>query len=162
MGLFSQKPKDKHKLLQNDVETDVRPKTIRRTSETAVRAPPQGYHGPHFHQGPAQEDIWNRRQQNIQIPYEDIRGRSHSFHSPIKQHGYSNPYEIRPGSFTERMKQEYTDYHEKTESCNTNFPAVRQAKNLEIGRKHTPQAIHGRKIMAGIDLAIERRIHANT
>lgn len=163
MGLFSQKPKDKYKALHPDSDRHTRPNPGRRTSETAVNAPSPGHHGPHFHQGPAQDDIWNRRQQsNQEVSYEDICGRSHSFHNPIKQPEYSNPYEKRPVPWTPRMKQEYADYKVKVETYGQNESAVNKAKTLPIGRKHSPEASQGRQIMTAVDLAIEGRIQAST
>ncbi|KAJ5439733.1 uncharacterized protein N7458_010731 [Penicillium daleae] len=161
MGLFGHKSKENQKLQYPIGGKRTRPSPGRRTTETSVNAPLPGYHGPHFHRGPAQEDIWNQRQQNIQISYEDIRGRSHTFHSPIEQHQYSNPYELRPGPFTKRMEQEYADYKKKAETCGTNRSAVKQAKNVPVGRNYVPETIHGRQIMTAVDLAIEGRIQAN-
>jgi hypothetical protein len=161
MGLFSQKPKDKYKVLHPDSDRHTRPNPGRRTSETAANTPSPGYHGPHFHQGPAQDEIWNRRQ-NGSVPYEDIRGRSHSFHSPIKQHEFSNPYEVQPDPWTPRMEQEYADYKSKVETCNKNMRSVRAAKQIPVGRKADPEASRGPQIMAAVDLAIEGRIQAST
>jgi hypothetical protein len=59
------------------------------------------------------------------------------------------------------MEQEYADYKKKAEACGTNRSAVKQAKNVPVGRNYVPETIHGRQIMTGVDHAIEGRIQAN-
>ncbi|KAJ5174468.1 uncharacterized protein N7482_000345 [Penicillium canariense] len=155
MGLFTRNKRDKR---ASETEYDIREP---RAAHADHPRPPPSYHGPHFEKGPAQEAIWNSRRENHTVTPEDIRGRSHSFHDPIRHHEYSSPYEKRPVPWTARMDEEYAHYRQQCKSNADNKRISNAAKDVKVGKNIVPEASHGSQIRDGIEKARAGIIQAN-
>jgi hypothetical protein len=136
-----------------------------------AHVPPVSHFGPHFERRPLQEEFLNNRETK-EIWYsekvldklsfrEEYCHYSHSFHEPIQQHQYSNPYERRPKEWTTLMETEHGEYYRVSNMRQNWKELVGQAKATPLGRKHTPNMVHGKEIKDGISHARAGRSQAN-
>lgn len=126
----------------------------------------QSHFGPHFEKGPHQEEIFDRRAGGERFPqgHPELRGRAHSFHPPIRQHTYTEPYEKVPQPWTNQMKTEH--YHYKALSAGSDSTTkhkknVNTAKGVKVGTGHTPTKAQRDVIQKGIESADATRKLAN-
>ncbi|KGO40593.1 hypothetical protein PEX2_042660 [Penicillium expansum] len=116
-------------------------------------------YGPHFQKGPQQEEIYKRRANGERIPpgHPDLHDRAHSFHQPRQHHAYSDPFETRPGVWSNQMDAKHKKYHFagdiKDPQALQNHVDTHEAHHLRVGPKHPFIPAHGPMLKTGIAAA---------
>ncbi|KAI9932371.1 hypothetical protein ASPWEDRAFT_27364 [Aspergillus wentii DTO 134E9] len=145
----------------------------RRPGRVYASPSPERYHGRHFEKSPAQEQYWNSRgSTEVWDPLNPVNtkglaprpatnGLAHSYHDPILETQYSDPYKKRPNPYTARTKADYAAYKGPSEGHGAIADKVASYKDMRIGRKVSPHEHHRASLYEGQDLAVQGRNMAN-
>ncbi|KAK1141781.1 hypothetical protein N8T08_008446 [Aspergillus melleus] len=143
----------------------------RSSGRTYARDPPPSYHGRRFEKATAQEQLWNARGGNeVWDPSKPLRsvaarpethGRAHSFHQPIQEHKYSDPYVKRPHPYPPRVVADYKAYKDPSEGQRPFKKGAAKAKNVNTGRKAAPDDSARDALLEGMRHAKTGRDMAN-